>query len=74
MLGTTIENKKQDRIHEPECRNGSYVKTATQLFSATLRYSSYATLSDATLLSATLATLRYCSYSTLSYSSYSTLL
>ena len=60
MLGTTIENKKQDRIHEPECRNGSYVKTATQLFSATLRYSSYAALSDATL-----ASPRYSSYSLL---------
>ena len=22
---------QQDRIHEPECRNGSYVKTARQL-------------------------------------------
>ena len=46
--------KKKDRIHEPECRNGSYVKTATQLLSATLLS---ATL--ATLLSATLATLSY---------------
>ena len=27
--------KKQNRIHEPQCRNGNYVKTATQLLSAT---------------------------------------
>ena len=56
--------KKQDRIHEPECRNGSYVKTATLL--STLSYSTLDTLATlvsanlatlATLLSATLATL-----------------
>ena len=30
-----VYKKKQNRIHEPQCRNGNYVKTATQLLSAT---------------------------------------
>lgn len=72
--------KKQHRIHKPECRNGSYVKSATQLLSATLSLL-FATLLSATLsttlLYATLATLLSFStllYSTPCYSSYSTLL
>ena len=63
-------SRKPDRIHEPECRNRSYVvKTATQLLSATLLLAtpSYSTLSYSQLLHATLS---YSSYSTLSYSNY----
>ena len=57
--------KKRDRIHEPECRNGSYVKTATQL---TFSYSS---LSYTSLSFSSYSTLSYSSYSTLSYSTLS---
>ncbi len=59
---------KQDRIHEPESRNGNYVKTATKLLRATLLS---ATLT--TLLSATLATLLSAILSYSSHFSYSTL-
>ena len=65
--------KKQDRIHKPECKNRSYcyMKTATQLLSATLAillWATLATLLSATLLWATLATLNCSNYS--GYSSY----
>ena len=73
--------KKQDRIHEPECSNASYVKTAKQLLSATLLLATLATLATlAILLSDTLAALRSAFLASLlsatlaSYTSYSTLL
>lgn len=63
---------KQDRIHEPQCKNRSYVKIPTQLLLATLLLAT-----RASLLSATLAILSFSSYFThlvsaaLNYSSYS---